>query len=203
MRTSESSAQVDEAEFVSRLRRGDQAAYAELVERSTGRMLALARRMLPTEADAQDAVQDAFLSAVRSLDRFDGRARLTTWLHQITVNACLMKLRSRRRRPERSIEGLLPEFLPDGHQQFPRGPWRAGAAGGIEGDELRAFVRDRIDELPEAYRVVLLLRDLAGLDTQQTAIALNITTDAVRTRLHRARQALKTLLDPYFTEDPS
>ena len=95
-------ASFDDAALLARLRRKDEAAFDELVDAAAGRMLSVARKMMPTEADAEDAVQDAFLSAFKSLERFDGRSKLTTWLHQITVNACLMKLRSKRRRPEKS-----------------------------------------------------------------------------------------------------
>lgn len=194
---------INEPELLSRLRDREEAAFDELVDAAAGRMLSVARKMMPTEADAEDAVQDAFLSAFKSLDRFDGRSKLTTWLHQITVNACLMKLRSKRRRPEKSMDAMLPEFVPDGHQKEPQKRWHEEASGGIEQQELRALVRSRIEELPEQYRVVLVLRDVEGLDTEETAAVLAVTLDTVRTRLHRARQALKTLLDPYFTEDNS
>lgn len=201
MRDSEAS--FDEAAMLARLRAKDEAAFDELVDAAAGRMLSVARKMMSTEADAEDAVQDAFLSAFKSLDRFDGRSKLTTWLHQITVNACLMKLRSKRRRPEKSMDALLPEFVADGHQKEPQKRWHAEGSGGIEQDEVRALVRSRIEELPEQYRVVLVLRDVEGLDTEETAAVLGVTLDTVRTRLHRARQALKTLLDPYFAEDDS
>jgi hypothetical protein len=102
-----------DARLIERLRAGDNAAYEELINLTGGRLLAVARRMLGREEDAQDAVQDVFLSAFKSLDRFDGRSLLTTSLHRICVNACLMKLRSRRRRPERNIDDLLPSFLDD------------------------------------------------------------------------------------------
>lgn len=164
-------------------------------------MLAVARRMLSREEDAQDAVQEAFLSAFKSLDRFDGRSQLATWLHRITVNVCLMRLRTRRRKPETSIEALLPEFVEDGHQKNPSRPWKPGAEGGIEEHELRALVRSKVEELPDPYREVILLRDIEGLDTDETAAVLGITSGAVKTRLHRAHQALRTLLDPYFAED--
>lgn len=201
MRDSEAS--FDEAAMLARLRAKDEAAFDELVDAAAGRMLSVARKMMSTEADAEDAVQDAFLSAFKSLDRFDGRSKLTTWLHQITVNACLMKPRSKRRRPEKSMDALLPEFVADGHQKEPQKRWHAEGSGGIEQDEVRALVRSRIEELPEQYRVVLVLRDVEGLDTEETAAVLGVTLDTVRTRLHRARQALKTLLDPYFAEDDS
>jgi len=189
-----------EALLLGRLREGDDAAFDELVRLAGGRMLAVARRMLHREEDAQDAVQEAFLSAFKSLDRFDGRSQLTTWLHRITVNCCLMRMRSQRRRggPERSIDDLLPTFLSDGHQTRNTAPWQPDAASGIERTEVRDLVREKIDELPEAYRVVLLLRDIEEISTVETATALGLSVNAVKTRLHRARQALRTLLEPHF-----
>lgn len=192
-------AEVD-ARLLARLRAGDDAAFDELVRLAGGRLLAVARRMLGREEDAQDAVQEAFLSAFKSLEKFDGRSQLTTWLHRITVNACLMRLRSQRRRPEKQMDELLPEFVADGHQKNSTKPWKPLGASGIEAEELRVLVRSKIDELPDDYREVLLLRDIEGLDTEATAVHLGISTNAVKTRLHRARQALRTLLEPAFVE---
>jgi RNA polymerase sigma-70 factor, ECF subfamily len=191
-------AETDEAALVGRLRAGENAAFDELVMLAGGRMLAVARRMMGSEADAQDAVQDAFLSAFKSLGRFDGRSQLTTWLHRITVNACLMKLRSKSRRPETSIEGLLPTFVADGHQTRSTRAWNPDPSGGIQRAEVRDLVRAKINELPEQYRVVLVLRDIEELSTEETAQVLEMTVHAVKTRLHRARQALRTLLEPHF-----
>lgn len=190
-----------EAVLVARLKAGDDAAFAEVIERLGPRCLAVARRLMRTEDDAQDAVQDAFLSLFRSIDRFDGQSRLGTWLHRIVVNACLMRLRARQRRPETSIESLLPAFVEDGHAARPSRPWPTHAGGGLAGlerGEVLALVREKISELPEGYRDVLLLRDIEGLDTAATAAALEMTQTAVKTRLHRARQALRELLDIHF-----
>lgn len=195
---------VDQSALDARLRAGEDRAFDELVELAGGRMLAVARRMLNREEDAEDALQDAFLSAFRAIDRFDGRSQLTTWLHRITVNACLMKLRSQRRRPERQIEDFLPAFIADGHQKNASRAWTPVALQSIERSETRAFVRSKIEALPEQYRIVLVLRDIEGLSTEETAAALGMTTNAVKTRLHRARQALKELLDPTFAnQEPS
>lgn len=186
--------------LVQRLKAGEDAAFAELVRDHAPRLYAVARRLLPGEQDVQDAVQDAFLSALSGLGRFEGTSLLSTWLHRITVNACLMKLRSKRRRPESSIDALLPQFAEDGHQRRASNPWKPSDPGGIEAQEVRDLVRARIDELPGPYREVLLLRDIEELDTEETATVLGMTPSAVKTRLHRARQALRTLLDPYFSE---
>lgn len=190
-----------EAELIARLRAGEEAAFEELIRLVGGRMLAVARRMMGNESDAQDAVQDAFLSAFKSLDRFDARSQLNTWLHRITVNACLMKLRTRRRRPEKSISDLLPTYESDGHQTKSSRPWRREAETGIEQTEVRRLVREKIAELPEPYREVLMLRDIEELSTEEAATVLGITDSVVKTRLHRARQALRTLLEPAFGED--
>ncbi len=188
----------DDAALLDRLRRGEEAAFEELVRAYGSRMLAVARRFLPNEEDARDAVQDAFLSAFRSIGRFEGQARLSTWLHRIVVNAALMKLRTRRRKPEQSIEELLPGFLEDGHLAQPALEWRKAAEDPVEREQLRALLRESIDRLPEGYRNVLLLRDIEELDTEETAKMMNISVAAVKTRLHRARLALRGLLEPHL-----
>jgi RNA polymerase sigma-70 factor, ECF subfamily len=186
--------EADETRLLAALRAGDAAAYETLVRREGGRMLAVARRFLRQEEDARDAVQDAFLQAFRALPRFSGEARLGTWLHRIVVNASLMKLRTRRRKPEEPIDALLPAFE-DGHHAEYVAEWRDGADVLLERAETRAFVRECIDALPETYRTVLLLRDVEELDTDEAARALEVTPSVLKVRLHRARQALRTLLD--------
>jgi RNA polymerase sigma-70 factor (ECF subfamily) len=188
----------EETALVESLRAGDVDAFEAAVRQYGGRMLTVARQLLGNEQDAQDAVQDAFLTAFRSLDQFERRSSLATWLHRIVVNSALMKRRTRSRRHEESIESLLPTFQDDGHQAQPGPRWSDSAVARIERDEVRAQVRACIDRLPETHRTVLVLRDIQGLDTETVAELLGISTDAVKVRLHRARQALKTLLDPLF-----
>jgi RNA polymerase sigma-70 factor (ECF subfamily) len=166
-------------------------------------MLVVARRYLRSEDDARDAVQEAFVSAFRAIDRFEGGSLLSTWLHRIVVNAALMKLRTRKRKPEESIDDLLPGFLENGHLADPTPGWRAPADELLEGDENRRIVREAIEGLPEGHRTVLLLRDIEGFDTEQAAEKLGITTGAVKTRLHRARLALRGQLEPHFRRSDS
>ncbi|MBI1374387.1 MAG: sigma-70 family RNA polymerase sigma factor [Phycisphaera sp.] len=190
----------EEAELVDALRRGEDSAYEHVVRENAGRMLAVATRILRDGDDAADAVQDAFLQAFKSIDRFEGNSKLSTWLHRIVVNAALMKLRTARRRNEKSIEDLLPRYYDDGHR-INNGPsWDETAMDVLQRDETRMLIRTKIDELPDDYRTVLLLRDIEQLDTAQAAEVLGITSGAVKTRLHRARQALRTLLDPVIAQ---
>ena len=184
-----------DAELLAKLRSGDESAFAALVRRESGKLLAVARRILRSEEEAQDAVQDALLSAFQHLDRFEGGARLSTWLHRITVNSALMRLRSKKRRREDAIEELLPGFAEDGHHLSPVLPLCDGAEDEIASAEISAIVRKAIDELPESYRTVLILRDIEGMDTAEAGTALGIGPDATKMRLHRARQALRTLLE--------
>jgi RNA polymerase sigma-70 factor (ECF subfamily) len=164
-------------------------------------LLAVARSMLRSEEDARDAVQEAFISAFKSLGSFEGTCRISTWLHRIAVNAALMRLRSRRRRPEESIEPLLPAFLEDGHHAVHPPEWRDDALALMERREEREFVRARIEELPDGYRTVLLLRDIEELDTAETARLLGLGENVVKVRLHRARQALRSLLEPRYRRE--
>jgi RNA polymerase sigma-70 factor (ECF subfamily) len=188
-----------ERALVEALKAGDEKAYETLVREHSGRMLSVARRFLRSEDDARDAVQDAFVSAFRAIDRFEGGARISTWLHRIVVNAALMKLRTRRRRPEASIDELLPRWKEDGHPLDAPAPWSADKL--VQRDQLRGLVQQGIDRLPDTYREVLMLRDIEEFDTQETARMLGITPNAVKTRLHRARQALREVLDPALRED--
>jgi RNA polymerase sigma-70 factor, ECF subfamily len=200
-----SSSEVDETALVTKLRTGDATAYEILVRSYSGRLLAVTRRLLRNDEDARDALQDTFISAFRALPSFEEGSLLSTWLHRIAVNAALMKLRTRRRHPEDSIEDLLPKFTEDGHREDghrgnPTKPWKE-PEGLLQQQETRALVRECIDRLPETYRTVLLLRDIEELDTEEAAQLIGISPNAVKIRLHRARQALRTLLDPHFQKD--
>jgi RNA polymerase sigma-70 factor, ECF subfamily len=181
--------------LVEGLRRGDEEAFAALVRREGARLLATARRLLGSTQDAEDAVQEAFLQAHRAIDRFNGDSRLSTWLHRIVVNAALMKLRSRRRKPEQALDELLPQFDESGAWLSPVTGWDRSSYELLESAEIRAMVRRAIERLPDAYREVLILRDIEELDTEETAELLDASPNAIKVRLHRARQALRTLLE--------
>ncbi len=184
-----------ERALVARLRDGDPDAFDTVVRQYGGRMLSTARRFVGNEDEAHDVVQESFLAAFRAIGSFAGSSRLSTWLHRIVVNAALMRLRSRRRRREDPIDSLLPRFADDGRWAESPAQWSTPADRLLERRETRAMVRSAIDRLPASYRTILLLRDIEELDTVETAASLGITVNAAKIRLHRSRQALKTLLE--------
>jgi RNA polymerase sigma-70 factor (ECF subfamily) len=185
---------VDQDGLVEALKHGEEWAFETVVRVYGGRLLAVARRYVRTEEDAHDVLQSAYLSAFRAIAQFEGSAQLCTWLHRIVVNSALMKIRTRRRRPEESIEDLLPSFLEDGHHVEQFSTWSTPADVLLEQRETRQTVRNCIDQLPETHRTILMLRDIEERSTQDVADLLMLTPNAVKVRLHRARQALSTLL---------
>lgn len=181
--------------LVARLQRGDHDAFESLVRTHGGRLLSVARRFLGSNEDAEDAVQETFIKAFKAIRTFEERAQLHTWLHRIVVNTALMKLRERRRKPQESIDDLLPTFTEDGHQTTESREWSDAL---LERKETASMVRQAIARLPEQHRTVLVLRDIEERDTAETAAILGTSTTVVKVRLHRARQALRTLLDREF-----
>jgi RNA polymerase sigma-70 factor, ECF subfamily len=192
--SSTTSAVIDDRALLTALRAGHEWAFETMVRVYGGRLLAVARRLTRNDEDAHDVLQSAYLSAFRALTDFEGACQLSTWLHRIVVNTALMKLRSRRRKPEGSIEDLLPAFREDGHHVEQFSEWCAPADQLMERKETRTTVRACIAQLPDNYRTVLMLRDIEELSTQDVAKTLSMTPTAVKVRLHRARQALSSLL---------
>jgi RNA polymerase sigma-70 factor (ECF subfamily) len=185
----------DEKGLIAGLRNGDAASYEHIVEAYGGRMLAVARRLVRIEEDARDCVQDAFLQVFRNIHTFEERSSLGSWLHRIVVNAALMKIRGYERRQESSLDDLMPQFDADGWRTRPSADPLVPFETLLESREIRQLVRRCIDQLPVGYRTVLILRDIEEYDTGETAVLLELTPGAVKTRLHRARTALKQLLE--------
>lgn len=176
----------DEGWLIDGLRLGDDAAFEWFMDHYHERMLAVARRYLGEE-DARDAVQDALIALIRTIDRFEAKSALSTWLHRVVVNACLTKLRSRRRKPEESLPPTLEQVLVTSAE--------AGLDRAFETAEVDAWVQDAVRSLPEPHRTVIELRDIRQHDTRQTAGLMKITPAAVKTRLHRARAILREQLE--------
>jgi RNA polymerase sigma-70 factor (ECF subfamily) len=185
----------EEAALLDGLRRGDERSYEQCVRQYGGMMLVVARRLLGNEDDARDAVQDAFLNAFRALSHFREEAKPSTWLHRIVMNAALMRLRAAKRRSEVNIDCLLPLFDEQGRHATPVRSLPVTTESLFLSQETRAHVHVCINRLPATYRTILLLRDIEDVDTADAAEILGITPNAVKLRLHRARQTLRTLLE--------
>ena len=185
----------DEA-LLERARGGDRAAFAHLVIRYQEKFYRLASSLVPNPSDAEEVLQDSFLQAYRSLEYFRGDAKVSTWLYRIVTNTALMKRRAMRRHPAESLESYQPQFREDGRlERLDLDYGRAARVEDIlEKEELAAKAREAIEILPETSREAFVLHDLEGLSTEATSEVLGIEPGAVRTRLHRARLALRGYL---------
>jgi RNA polymerase sigma-70 factor (ECF subfamily) len=181
---------VADAAAVARARNGDHAAFRLLVERHQGRAFGLALRVLRDEEQARDVVQDAFLKAYGALERFEGRAAFSTWLHRIVVNLCLD--RKRRERSARRIESNEEALALAGAD--PESPETPDPGLALERAELRDQLARAIAGLPEDSRRTLELREIDGLSYQEIAGVLGVPKGTVMSRLHYARRRLRSVL---------
>jgi len=189
---------LQEADLVARLQAGEEEALEALLARYQGRIYRLARRLTRNREDAEEVVQDTFLSAYRKIRDFHGRAALGTWLNRVAVNAALMKLRGWRPEPHLSIEEDLPQFAADGTHARPVADWSDLPDHRVETQELRQVLCEAIDALPPDYRAVVVLRDIEGLSNQEAAEVLGTTVFAIKARLHRAHLVLRERLGGYI-----
>ncbi len=213
---------ISENTLVDRLRGGDTGVLEVLMERYASRVFRVARGITRTDADAEEVAQDVFLTIARKIDRFEGRAALSTWIYRVTTNAALIKRRGKRaqlevsleehpalikRRGKRaqlevSLEEHLPTFKEDGHRDGERSyllaDWSQNPEAELLDGEARAVLSRAIEGLPETYRAVLVLRDVEELSNEETAKILGESVASIKSRLHRARMALREQLTRHW-----
>jgi RNA polymerase sigma-70 factor (ECF subfamily) len=183
----------DELALVRRIVAGDRAAFELLMRRHNRRLFRLARATLRHEAEAEDALQEAYLSAYGAMADFRGEASLATWLSRLVLNECLGRLRRQARR-----EKVVPMVSPhDDEADFDApAPLDAGAPDrALVRVEMRAFIEQQLDRLPRAYRLVFVLREVEDMDVDETARCLDIPEATVRSRHFRARGLLREALE--------
>lgn len=195
--------QPGDRELVEKAQRGDGAAFAMLVERHQRHLYRLALRMTNSEADAQEVLQEAFLNAYQKLPLFRGEAQFSSWLYRIAANSALMRLRRRRRAPDgladQPLELAGPKFSAEGYlEPSSTSDWSQRADERMMSSQLGSAINKAVQELPEDYRTVFLLKDVDGLSNEDIAQALDLTVPAVKSRLHRARLALREKLGEFF-----
>lgn len=174
---------------------------AEQVFRDHGpRVYSLARRMLNSDADAEDVTQDVLLQVVRKLPTFRGESALPTWLHRITVNAALAHRQRRAARQQRYVADSLEEFLEHSPPPKSTRPWLVTPDRAALDRETQELVERSIEKLPDIYRDVYVLADVEGLPNAEIADMLGLHVGAVKSRLHRARLHMRDALAPHFEE---
>jgi len=195
---------MDDLDALQGVRAGDPAALEALMNAYSGRVYRLAFGIVRNSADAEEVVQDVFLTLLRKSDTFEGRSALGSWIYRIAANAALNKRRGKRGEVETSLEDLLPTFKADGHRDGSRAwvlaDWSQNPEDDVLSDETRATLSRALDRLPEHYRAVVVLRDVEGLSNEEVAAVLGESVASVKSRLHRSRMALREQLTRDWVE---
>jgi RNA polymerase sigma-70 factor (ECF subfamily) len=186
----------DESALVAQAKAGDQNAFSELVHRYERKIYRLAKNITRNDEDAEDVLQDAFLKAYTHLDSFKGDSKFYTWIVRIAVNEALMRLR--KRKTDRSVP--LDEPVELGEETVAReiAVWEDNPEQQYSQEEWRRILDEAVDDLKPDFRTVFVLRDIEELSTEETAETLGISVPAVKSRLLRARLALRERLTRQF-----
>jgi len=191
----------EDRQLVARAQAGDISAFEALVEAHRDKVYGLTLRMTRSEADAAEITQDTFLSAYQHLKDFRGDAAFGSWVHRIAANNALMRLRHRRVVQAAEGELLGPEFTErESLAEYPSQDWSRSAEGKILDAELGRAIQGATDRLPEGYREVFLLKDVEGLSYEQIAEVTGASIPAIKSRLHRARLALREAIDRFYNQ---
>ena len=179
---------------------GNLKAYDKIVKIYQKKIYSLSFNLTRNQMDAQDVTQEVLLTLFRKIKLFQGKSAFSSWVYRITVNASYMRLRSKKKEPNVSIDELMPSFNSSGFQQEKIQDWSEDTQSLIFTNETRDEINKAVDLLPEKEKVVFLLRDVEGLSTEKTGEVLDLTVPAVKSRLHRARLFLRKKLSNYFEE---
>lgn len=191
----------DDRTLLTRAQGGDMSAFEELVARHEEKVYGLALRMTRSDADAAEITQDTFLSAYQHLGEFRGEAAFGSWVHRIAANNALMRLRRQKVLDIVSDDLAAPEFTERGSlAEPPESDWSRRADDKILDEELGRAIQGATDALPEGYREVFLLKDVEGLSYEEISEMVGISVPAVKSRLHRARLALREAIDAFYKE---
>ena len=187
---------MNESELITAAKSGNKQALSLLVTRYSERIYNLGMRILRNREDAEDVLQETFLTVLEKLDTFDGRSSFFTWIYRIGTNASLMKLRKKKMQFEEVPE--YPDF--DKTSQGAYTDWSEDPSSAVHDKEVQKVIDNAIENLPEIYRTVFILRDLEYLSIKETSKILEISEENVKIRLRRARLYLRDKLSDYFSE---
>ena len=188
---------MDEKQLVERAKQGDRAALSQLVNKYSERVYNLALRILRNREDAEDVLQETFITVIEKLHGFDGRSGFFTWVYRIATNASLMRLRKNKMVFQQLSDN--PDFQ-ESIESRVFIDWSEDPSLNIYDQEVKKKLDEAINKLSDIYRSVFILRDIEGLSIKETSAILNITEENVKIRLRRARQFLRDYLSDYFEE---
>jgi RNA polymerase sigma-70 factor (ECF subfamily) len=190
--------------LIRRLQAGDTAVFEGLFRQYAPRVARQALHLLVNEAEAEEVVQEVFLTLYEKANTFRGDAALSTWLYRLTANAALTRLRRRKRRPEVAIDDYLSRFQDDGHHAVrPVVDWSNDLERRCAADELRRLLYDALEALPALDKTVVVLSDFEELSNKDIGNILGLSVPAVKARLHRARLFLRGKLTVALGHDPA
>jgi RNA polymerase sigma-70 factor, ECF subfamily len=192
--------ELNDRALLERAKQGDTEAFEALVERHRDRVFGVALHLLRSESDAAEVTQETFLAAWKALNSFRGEAEVSTWLHRIAGNFALMRLRKKKVQDKVEEPGGSPAFSDRGTLAEMVADWHPNAEGQVLDAELRTAIEQAVEKLPEAHRQVFLLRDVDGLSYEEITEITGESLSAVKSRLHRARLALRSAIDVFYAE---
>lgn len=186
-----------DTELLKSFRNGCTGSYEELIQRYNSKVFSLAYRLTRNADDAEEVLQDVFVTVYRKIAGFEGKASFSSWIYRVTVNAALMKLRKRRQNRSVGIEDILPDYR---NSALLKGAQTQEADNLLERAQLSEALEEAIAKLPDEYRPVFVLRDVDGLTSKEVGKILELTIPAVKSRLHRSRLMLRRRLLQFYRE---
>ncbi len=193
-------AKAEEEQLVKDLQAGKTESFERLATLFQKKIYALSFNLTRNAMDSEDVTQEVLLTLFKKIHTFQGKSAFSSWVYRITLNATYMKLRSRKKDQNISIEELLPSFNGSGFQQEKIQDWSENTESLLFDNETRETIQKAVDLLPDKEKIVFLLRDVEGLSTEKVGEILELTVPAVKSRLHRARLFLRKKLANYFEE---
>jgi len=192
-------AELSDQELVARFQSGDKGILSELLKRYNSRIYRLAYGILRNPQDAEEVIQEVFLRLFQKLDSFKGESSFSSWLYRVAINTTYMKLREKRNADVLSLE-TVGRFLDEQAEKRGGSEWISRPDEELLTEEGMKLISDAIEELPDDFKTVLILRDVDGLSTEEVGKVLNLSPPAVKSRLHRARLFLRKRLDDFHRQ---
>lgn len=189
---------LEDNDLIERFKKGCTFSYEELINRYETKAHNLAMRLTRNAEDAEEVLQDVFVTVYRKIDGFEGKAKFSSWLYRITVNAAFMKLRKRKQDQSVSLDDMLPHLQNKAITQ--KNAFGAHSDALALNNEIREALESSIQKLPDEYRAVFVLRDIDGLSNKEVGEILSLSIPAVKSRLHRSRLMLRKRLRRFYED---